>query len=57
MKFAWIMAEGNVWDKKSNSSPPPGIRMDHIVDFTDADNIRRLGNVKLISDSKALILY
>ena len=25
--------------------------VDHIVDFTDVDNIRRLGNVKMISDT------
>jgi 3-dehydroquinate synthase II len=51
MKFAWIMAEGNVWDKKKQfitTALESG--MDHVVDFSDADNIRRLGNVKLISD-------
>jgi 3-dehydroquinate synthase II len=53
MKFAWIMAEGNVWDKKKQfitTALESG--MDHIVDFTDADNIRRLGNVKFISDTE-----
>ena len=51
MKFAWIMAEGNVWDKKKQFITT-GLEsgMDHIVDFSDADNIRKLGNVKLISD-------
>jgi len=51
MKFAWIMAEGNVWDKKKQfitTALESG--MDHVVDFSDVDNIRRLGNVKLISD-------
>ncbi|HII84538.1 MAG TPA: 3-dehydroquinate synthase II, partial [Methanobacterium subterraneum] len=51
MKFAWIMAEGNVWDKKKQfitTALESGI--DHIVDFTDVDNIRKLGNLKLISD-------
>ncbi len=51
MKFACIMAEGNVWDKKKQfitTALESG--MDHVVDFSDADNIRRLGNVKLISD-------
>ncbi len=51
MKFAWIMAEGNVWDKKKQfitTALESG--MDHVVDFSNVDNIRRLGNVKLISD-------
>ncbi|HOI40083.1 MAG TPA: 3-dehydroquinate synthase II [Methanobacterium sp.] len=53
MKFAWVMAEGNVWDKKKQfitTALESG--MDHIVDFTDVDNIRRLGNVKIISDAE-----
>jgi 3-dehydroquinate synthase II len=53
MKFAWIMAEGNVWDDKKQfitTALESGI--DHIVDFTDVDNIHRLGNVKIISDSE-----
>lgn len=51
MKFAWVMAEGMPWDKKKGfitTALESGI--DHIVDFTDVGNIRRLGNVKLISD-------
>lgn len=51
MKFAWIMAEGNVWDRKKQFITT-GLEsgMDHIVDFSDMDKIRKLGNVKLISD-------
>lgn len=51
MKFAWIMAEGREWDKKKNfitTALESGI--DHIVDFNDVGNIKRLGNVTLISD-------
>lgn len=51
MKFAWIMAEGMEWDKKKGfitTALESGI--DHIVDFSDVGNIRRLGNVTLISD-------
>ena len=51
MKFAWIMAEGMDWDKKKGfitTALESGI--DHIVDFTDVDNIKKLGNVTLISD-------
>jgi 3-dehydroquinate synthase II len=51
MKFAWIMAEGMEWDKKKEfitTALEAGI--DHIVDFTHVVNIRRLGNLSLISD-------
>lgn len=51
MKFAWVMAEGMPWDQKKGfitTALESGI--DHIVDFTDVGNIRRLGNVDLISD-------
>jgi 3-dehydroquinate synthase II len=51
MKFAWVMAEGMDWNSKKGfitTSLESGI--DHIVDFTDVGNIRKLGNVKLISD-------
>ena len=51
MKFAWLMAEGMEWNKKKGfitTALESGI--DHIVDFTDVGNIKRLGNVTLISD-------
>lgn len=51
MKFAWVMAEGMEWDKKKGfitTALESGI--DHVVDFTDVDKIRRLGNITLISD-------
>jgi 3-dehydroquinate synthase II len=51
MKFAWIMVEGMEWDKKKKfitTALEAGI--DHIVDFTDVVNIRKLGNLSLISD-------
>ena len=54
MKFAWIMAEGISWDKKKEfitTALESGI--DHIVDFTDVENIRKLGNFTLISDVDA----
>ena len=53
MKFAWVMAEGNVWDnKKQFITTALESGMDHIVDFTDVDNIKKLGNVKIISDTE-----
>ncbi len=51
MKFAWIMAEGNNWDKKKQlitTALESG--MDHVLDFTDVDKIRKLGNITLVSD-------
>ncbi len=51
MKFAWIMAEGNNWDKKKQlitTALESG--MDHVLDFTDVDKIKKLGNITLVSD-------
>jgi 3-dehydroquinate synthase II len=51
MKFAWIMAEGMNWDKKKRfitTALESGI--DHVVDFSDVENIKKLGNITLISD-------
>lgn len=51
MKFAWIMAEGMDWDKKKGfitKALESGI--DHVVDFSDVENIKKLGNITLISD-------
>jgi 3-dehydroquinate synthase II len=51
MKFAWMMAEGMEWSKKKEfitTALESGIN--HIVDFTDIGNIKRLGNITLISD-------
>jgi 3-dehydroquinate synthase II len=51
MKFAWIMAEGTKWDQKKTfitAALESGI--DHVVDFTDVDKIRKLGNITVISD-------
>ncbi len=53
MKFVWVMAEGNVWDKKKQfitTALESGVN--HILDFTDIDKIRKLGNVKIISDTE-----
>ncbi len=51
MKFVWVMVEGMPWNKKKGfitTALESGI--DHIVDFTDTENIQKLGNVKIISD-------
>ncbi|MBM4241212.1 MAG: 3-dehydroquinate synthase II [Euryarchaeota archaeon] len=52
MKFAWIMAEGDNWDEKKGfitTALESGI--DHVVDFQDIDNIQKLGNITIISDT------
>jgi 3-dehydroquinate synthase II len=51
MKFAWMMTEGMEWNKKKEfitTALESGIN--NIVDFTDIENIKRLGNITLISD-------
>ncbi|MEG3224282.1 MAG: 3-dehydroquinate synthase [Methanobacteriales archaeon Met13] len=47
------MAEGMKWETKKNfitTALESGI--DHVVDFTNVDNIRKLGNITLISDTE-----
>ncbi len=54
MKFAWMMAEGMDWNKKKEfitTALESGIN--HIVDFTNIGNIKRLGNITLISDMES----
>ncbi len=51
MKFAWIMAEGKVWDlKKQFITTALESGIEYVVDFTDVDRIKKLGNLTLISD-------
>jgi len=52
MKFTWIMVENLDWDKKKSfitTALESGI--DHVVDFTHTDKIKKLGNITIISDS------
>lgn len=52
MKFAWIMAEGADWDERKRfitTALESGI--DHVLDFVDMENIRKLGNITIISDA------
>ncbi len=51
MKFAWIMAEGTNWDEKKGiitTALESGI--DYVVDFENLENIKKLGNIKIVSD-------
>ena len=48
MKFAWIMAEGKIWDiKKQFITTALESGINHIVDFTDTETIKKLGNLTL----------
>jgi len=52
MKFAWIMAENADWDeKKSFITTALESGVDHVLDFAHVDNIKKLGNITIISDS------
>ena len=51
MKFAWITADGKEWDTKKQfitTALESGI--EYVVDFTDVDRIKKLGNLTLVSD-------
>jgi 3-dehydroquinate synthase II len=51
MKFAWIMAEGKIWDvKKQFITTALESGIEYIVDFTDTERIKKLGNLSIVSD-------
>lgn len=53
MKFAWIMPPGKTWDNKKDfitTALESGI--DHVLDPVDLENIRKLGNITVISDQE-----
>ena len=52
MKFAWIMAEGKIWDvKKQFITTALESGIEYIVDFTDVERIKKLGNLSIVSDT------
>jgi 3-dehydroquinate synthase II len=52
MKFAWIMAEGKVWDiKKQFITTALESGIEYVVDFSDVDKIKKVGNISIISDT------
>ena len=52
MKFAWIMAEGKIWDvKKQFITTALESGIEYIVDFTDTERIKKLGNLSIVSDT------
>src|SRR5664280_2295671 len=51
MKFAWITADGKDWDiKKQFITTALESGIEYVVDFTDGDRIKKLGNLTLVSD-------
>ena len=51
MKFAWIMAEGKNWDvKKQFITTALESGIEYMVDFTDIERIKKLGNLTMVSD-------
>ena len=52
MKFAWIRPNGTWKDRKDSITAALEAGFDEIVDFDNAETIKELGNVKIISDKK-----
>lgn len=53
MKFAWIMAEGTFWNEKKGiitTALESGI--DTVVDFENVPEIKKLGKIKIVSNSE-----
>lgn len=52
MKFAWLMPLGENWDDRKNyitTALESGIN--HIIEFKELENIKKLGDVSLVSDN------
>ncbi|PAV07370.1 3-dehydroquinate synthase II [Methanosphaera cuniculi] len=52
MKFAWIRPNGTWKDRKDSITAALEAGFDEIVDFDNAETIKELGNVKIISDKE-----
>lgn len=52
MKFAWIRPNGTWNDRKEAIVDALESGFDHIMDFDNAETIKQLGNVSIISDKK-----
>lgn len=51
MKFAWIMAPETEWEeKKSYITTALESGIDHVLDLSDIENIRKLGSINVISN-------
>ena len=57
-KFAWISTPDEVWeDKKEMITTALESGIDHVLDLDDIENIRKLGNVKIIANSDDADIY
>lgn len=52
MKFAWLMPLGETWDdRKSYITTALESGINHIIEFSETENIKKLGDVSLVSDN------
>ena len=57
-KFAWITTPDVEWeDKKEMITTALESGIDHVLDLIDCDNIKKLGNVKIISNMDDADIY
>lgn len=57
-KFAWIMSPDTEWEEKKNlitTGLESGI--DHVLDLKDLENIKKLGNIKVISEDESADIF
>ena len=57
-KFAWISTPDELWeDKKEMITTALESGIDHVLDFDDIEEIRKLGNVKIIANNDDADIY
>ena len=57
-KFAWISTPDELWeDKKEMITTALESGIDHVLDFDDIEEIRKLGNVKIIANTDDADIY
>ena len=57
-KFAWISTPDELWeDKKEMITTALESGIDHVLDLEDMEQIRKLGNVKIIANSDDADIY
>ena len=57
-KFAWISTPDELWeDKKEMINKELESGIDHVLDFDDIEEIRKLGNVKIIANNDDADIY